>query len=210
LKYNEAMGVRTINRKKVFEIDDLETLDVLNDPLRMRILHLCAKEARTVKELAEILGVPVTRLYYHVNMLHDSGIIEVAETEKVGAMIQRRFRATADDYRLSKAAVESIRDDQRAAQVATATILDGARLDAEALLSDYFAHPDAGERKGSFGRNYLVIDPDRLAHWRERIDALIEEIETESEDLDDRDGCELYGLTYVFAPVAGPMRGPVT
>lgn len=201
------MAVRQIDQKRVFEIDDLATLDVLNDPLRMRIVYLTAKEPRTVRELAGQLDAPVTRLYYHVNMLLDAGIIVVAETEKVGAMIQRRFQAAADDYRLSKAAVESIRDDRRAAEIAAATILDGARLDAEAMLSAYFAKPDDPDRKGAFGRNYLVVPRDRLAHWRERIEALVEEMEAESEAIEDGDSAELYGFTYVFAPVAGPLRG---
>jgi len=201
------MALRQVEDKKVFEIDDLDTLGVLNDPLRMRIVHLAATEAKSVRELAETLGVPVTRLYYHVNMLLDAGIIEIAHTEKVGAMIQRRFRASADDYRLSKAAVDSIRDDHQAAEVAAATVLDGARVDAEAMLAGYFADPDNPDRKGAFGRTYFTLSPERIGYWRERITSLVEEIDAESRDHAAADDAELYGMTYVFAPVAGPLRG---
>jgi len=68
------------------------------NPLRMRVLNVVLKSARTVKEISSELELPVTRLYYHVNMLTKAGIIEVAATERSGAMTRRRFRAAARQY----------------------------------------------------------------------------------------------------------------
>jgi DNA-binding transcriptional ArsR family regulator len=49
-----------------FVIEDVATLKALADPLRLRLMNLLATHPRTVKELASIVGVPQTRLYYHV------------------------------------------------------------------------------------------------------------------------------------------------
>jgi DNA-binding transcriptional ArsR family regulator len=208
LKYNEAMSsTRDPSTRTVFEIEDLATLDVINDPLRMRIVHLTSIAARTVKEMAEELGVPVTRLYYHVNLLTEVGVIEIAETEKVGAMIQRRFRAVADDYRLAKTLTDSMRDDVKLAEVAAATVLDGARLDAEAMLARHFADPEDQPPIGAFGRTFFTLEPDRVAYWQERLSELVEEIDRESDAVEDG---EVYSFTYVFAELASPFRGGTT
>lgn len=198
---------REPSTRTIFEIEDLATLAAINDPLRMRIVHLTSITPRTVREIAEELDVPVTRLYYHVNMLTDAGVIEVAETEKVGAMIQRRFRAAADDYRLSKTLTDSMRDDEKLAEVAAATVLDGARLDAEAMLARHFANPDDEPPSGAFGRTFFTLEPGRVAYWRERLGELIEEIDRESDTTVEG---EVYSLTYVFAELASPLKGGTT
>jgi len=46
-------------------------------------------EPSTARDLAQNLDVPVTRLYYHLNLLLEVGVIEVVETRKSGAMLQR-------------------------------------------------------------------------------------------------------------------------
>jgi len=85
-------------RVTLFEIEDLTTLEVLIDPLRLRVVNALIGSALTVKEIAGELGVATTRLYYHVNIMVDASLIEVVDTEKIGASIQRRFRSTASEY----------------------------------------------------------------------------------------------------------------
>ena len=108
------------------EIHDLHTLELLNDSLRLRILSLL-DEPKSVRTVAEDLDVPVTRLYYHFNMLADAGLIRVVETRKVGAMIQKLYEASGTDYRPGKDLLANIGDPRKFAEVATATVLDGAR-----------------------------------------------------------------------------------
>src|SRR5690606_40765807 len=73
----------------VHEIEDVLVLDKINHPLRLRMLYQLGDEARTVKVLAERLDVPVTRLYYHLDQLQSVGLIEVVDTRKSGARLQR-------------------------------------------------------------------------------------------------------------------------
>jgi len=81
-------------------IDDPETLKVLGDPLRLQILEqmLRANEAGelvTAKRLAERLDVPQTKLYYHLNLLEERGLIVVAETGLVSGIVEKRYRVRA-------------------------------------------------------------------------------------------------------------------
>ncbi len=56
----------------------------LSSPLRMRILRLCRFDARTNKELADLLGVNPGTMLHHVRTLADTGFLE-AQPERTGA-----------------------------------------------------------------------------------------------------------------------------
>jgi DNA-binding transcriptional ArsR family regulator len=189
-------------RLDTYEIKDVETLEVLNDPTRMRILHLF-QEPRSVRELAEALDVPVTRLYYHVNLLEEKGLIEVVETRKVGAMTQRIFQTIADGFRPGQELIDSINDNRKAAGLAVAAIFDGARLDAEAALVRHFESEDTEKVQGSLGRTFVSLTPERLEYVTERITALLEEIDAQDEGTDD---AQIYSFTYALFPAVGPFK----
>lgn len=67
----------------------------LSSPLRLRILRLCAYDARTNKELAELLGVNPGTMLHHVRTLVSTGFLR-AEPERTGAGGAREvpYRAT--------------------------------------------------------------------------------------------------------------------
>jgi predicted ArsR family transcriptional regulator len=56
----------------------------LSSPLRLRILRLCAFDARTNKELAELLHVNPGTMLHHVRTLVSTGFLR-AEPERAGA-----------------------------------------------------------------------------------------------------------------------------
>ncbi|HEX5691342.1 MAG TPA: helix-turn-helix domain-containing protein, partial [Roseiflexaceae bacterium] len=60
------LGVGALEPEDIFMIDSVETLKVVADPLRMRILELLRGQPHTVKQLASALRTPLKKLYYHV------------------------------------------------------------------------------------------------------------------------------------------------
>ncbi len=85
-------------------ISDLETLKVISDPLRVQILELIgmkcdAGRLTTVKQLAESLDLPPTKLYYHINLLEKHDLIRVAETQVVSGIIEKHYQIRAKRIR---------------------------------------------------------------------------------------------------------------
>jgi len=74
----------------------------LSSPLRLRILRLCRFEARTNKELADLLGVNPGSMLHHVRTLVQTGFL-AAEPERTGAQGAREvpYRATGLSWRAS-------------------------------------------------------------------------------------------------------------
>jgi len=92
------------------EIGSVEELRALADPVRLAILSALEPHGpdsdfpvMSVKELAQHLGEPQTKLYRHVKQLEAAGLIEVAATRMVSGIVEQRYRARQHDLRLSAA-----------------------------------------------------------------------------------------------------------
>ena len=84
--------------KEIFKIKELAQVRLLSDPLKLRLIQAFAESAKTTKQVAAELGESVTKLYRHVDALHDSGLlVVVAEKQKRGT-IERTFRAVAQRF----------------------------------------------------------------------------------------------------------------
>lgn len=104
------------------EIDSVQELRALADPVRLAILSALDTHGpdgefpvMSVKELAQHLGEPQTKLYRHVKQLETAGLIEVAATRVVSGIQEQRYRARHRDLRLSAALYRRHADDSEAA-----------------------------------------------------------------------------------------------
>lgn len=80
-------------------ISDLATLQVVADPLRLRLLALLRREPQPVKALAAALDIAPTKLYYHIKLLEERGLIRVAGVRPGAGPAEKEYEVTA--YRLS-------------------------------------------------------------------------------------------------------------
>jgi len=184
------------------EIDDIEVFEVLNNPVRVRILRQLM-EPKSVRGVAESLNMPPTRLYYHFNLMEEAGIISVVETRKVGAMVQRLYQAKARGFRPSPQLSRGGYEAHELAKIAAGVVLDGARADAEETLTDHFQRIRDDEpaelTDGAFGRTVGFFTREQAEQFADRLRQFVED---EFDPHDRGEGTE-YGLTYVFFPLAG-------
>lgn len=190
-------------QRETYEIEDVRVLEVLNNPVRLRIMHHLT-EPSTVRDLAQRLDVPVTRLYYHLNLLLEVGVIEVVETRKSGAMLQRVYRTVATDFAPVRGLLEKSRDKDRVVRAAIGMVLDGARLDATVGLLDQLEPGEGSDIMSAtaLGRSVVSMNRDGAL----KIVELIDEIVAEMTRNEDRDG-EEYAFSFVFFPMVGPVKG---
>ncbi len=94
-----SAGVPGLEPEDVRVVSDVETLRLLAHPLRLRIIEALRTEPLTVKGLAAVLETSQTKLYYHVNLLAERGLIRVVETRQVSGITEKRYRVAA--YRLT-------------------------------------------------------------------------------------------------------------
>lgn len=76
-------------------LDGLDALKVYFDPMRQKIIHQMISEPKTVQQIAESLGVPFTRLYYHINLLEKHNIIHVVDVREMSGAVEEKFYQVA-------------------------------------------------------------------------------------------------------------------
>ena len=83
-----------------FTLSRLEQVRALADPLRLRLVDALVARELPVAGLAKALDAPATRLYHHVDLLHEAGLIEITRRVKRRGGEERYYRAVARHYRL--------------------------------------------------------------------------------------------------------------
>lgn len=87
-----------------YQITDLEQVQALSHPLRMRIIEtLTTADPMTTKQIADALDEKPTKLYHHMDKLQKVGLIRLTHTrqnrgatEKYYETIAKQFRAGPD------------------------------------------------------------------------------------------------------------------
>ncbi len=93
-------------------IVDLGILKVLSEPVRLEIMkHIREANKRgercTVKQVAKRMGVPPSRLYYHVKLLEEHDLLVVGDTRMVSGIMEKHYQVAALDITLSPTALST-------------------------------------------------------------------------------------------------------
>lgn len=167
------------------EVADLARLADISHPMRGRLLRRL-RHPRTVAELADEIGVPVTRLYHHVNRLEELGFIRVVATRRVAARTERRYQVTAKTVSISNELLQSS-DPVELAQ-ALGTVFDVAKLDLQRSVEagDHLTLDDL-DHYSEIALSYVVLTPAKRMELLVRLRALLEELHSDAIDPGDHD-----------------------
>ena len=103
--------------KDIHKIKDLEQVRLLSDPLKLQVLQAFAEGEKTTKQIATELGESVTKLYRHVDALHDAGLLEIASEKQKRGTIERTFRAIAERFEVDQSLFAGEAADEGAAAI---------------------------------------------------------------------------------------------
>ena len=197
-------------------IDDLDTLRLLTQPVRLKIVEALrsAPGPLSVKELAVALRTTQTKLYYHVNLLEGADLIRVAATRLVSGIVEKRYAAAT--YRLSvdRTLLPPAASGDDGLEVLLSIILDQVRTEirrsvAAGLIDlDTWRGHDRRPNSLVLGRKWLLLTPEQLAEFHRRLDEVLQAYEGRDpmppEVLADvPTGSQLYELLLGFYPVVG-------
>ena len=210
------------DRDDVFLIDDLETLRLLTQPLRLRLLEALrvSPEPMSVKELAAALGVPQTRLYHHVNLLEAHGLLNVAATRLVAGITEKRYAVTSsrigvDRTLLAPAAAGD--PELETLEVLLSVVLDEVRGEIKRAVRaglidlELAGEDDIGPRRLLLGRKWFRLTDGEAEDLGRRLLAVTEQFVEHTDAAGAQEGADnrhLYELLIGFYPaVSGPSAG---
>jgi DNA-binding transcriptional ArsR family regulator len=174
-------------------ITDLEALRALVDSQRHRIVTLLMEEPLTAKELADRLGIGRTRLYYHLAMLEQHGLIRVVETRIVSGIAERKYRSVARTFRVDRGLL--------AAHASEVQISDTHASIIDAVANDLRARAASGGQASDadllVSRAFLCLSDERRRELRSRLAAMVDEYRS-----GDQGGTETEVAIALFTPEA--------
>jgi DNA-binding transcriptional ArsR family regulator len=185
-------------------IEDLESIKIISDPLRVQILEAMAVKPQSVNQIAEKLGLSASKLYYHFNKLEQHGFIKVVDKTTRGNIVEKFYWVTAFDFRLDKAAhkLQGPSEPQHAISMLLHP-LDVTRQDAirsmearaHALEQGKPKHP----RSVKAYREVRCIPDDLAQEFMERLHALTTEFEA-MEQVESNEDAVNWALTVLLYP----------
>lgn len=146
------------------EVDDPAVLAALYDPVRYRIFR-ALETPRTMAELANEVGRPANRLYYHVGRLLDTGLVRQVDVRHSGRHSERVFARAAERVRFTGDL-----------QAGSGSGLLGAIAEE---LDEAIERAPAGEREGAVSYHVVSLTPERARELERRLRELVDEFERE-------------------------------
>jgi DNA-binding transcriptional ArsR family regulator len=129
----------------------------LADPLRIHLLEALWFGPRSVKELAEAVGLAPDRLYYHLRQLEQAAVIEVSGYRPLpGGKVERLYQ---------RAEAEPPAEDSSPEEIATflGAVLDATKAD---ITAAQMAKADGQHREVAVTRAALRLTGEGLAELR--------------------------------------------
>lgn len=75
-----------------------EGFKLLEDQTRQRIVFMLQEKERTVKEIADNLGMTPQNIYHHMNKLQDAGIVKLNYERRSGHIIESYYSVPSDTF----------------------------------------------------------------------------------------------------------------
>jgi DNA-binding transcriptional ArsR family regulator len=202
-------------------IADPETLRLIADPLRLRLLELLREQPRTVTELASLVGVRRTKLYYHIKLLEAHDLIAVDETKVVSGITEKRYRVTAYQLSVDKALLGAANAGREPLDMLLSFILGEAAADIRRAVQAGLIDLDRTQediiapRRLMIGRSWYRLAPDDVEHFsaaygefREKLAGLQGFEPQPGPDLEENPDAPLYEWLVGFYPIVTPGMEP--
>lgn len=166
----------------VRSLADLDLLSELTHPTRSQIVR-ALKQPRTVAQVAQLLDMPVTRLYHHINRLESLGFIRVVATRRVAAVTERRYQVAAKSWQIDQELFET--SDRRELAVALGSLFDVSKLafQREVESGGYDEIPDP-DTHSFLSRGQVVLSTARRIELLHRLAELCDEFSSDVEEDD--------------------------
>jgi DNA-binding transcriptional ArsR family regulator len=191
-------------------VQDVETLKALADPVRLAILDLVMADYQrtwTAKDLATAIRMPPKKIYYHLGLLEQRGLLEVRDTAVVNGIIEKHYGAAQESITFQHgsplAEPKNVSPDttEEMGQLVT-TLFDEARTNIiDGLRSGQAVlHRDAPATKRLLvSYSTVAMAPERAGEFRDTLRALIDEFQDANTP-----GAPRYDMLITIGPHGNP------
>ena len=192
-------------------INKPETLKVIADPARLRIMDLLIAEPRTVKQLAAALGVALSKMYYHINLLEEHGLIRVVSTRMVSNLMEKLYQASAYSFNVDKSLLTFNDTEISEGEAMLNTVFDLAKSEIKQSVMAGLIETSADapiHRTVMLNMAGARLRPEQAEEFYARLKVLLEEFGTPEASADDPTAANYALLLALFPAKPDPTPDP--
>lgn len=182
-------------------ITSAEIVHMMSDPMRIRIGE-ALNEPRSAKEIATIFDMPVTRLYYHINLMEEHGMIQVVDTQIVSGLVEKKYQMIARNFSIDGDIFSGDPKVGRRVDELVGAIFETVRRQLRLLVSKLEAQHDEDNRPSDnlikISYSLVSLTPTELESFEAELDRLIERYDPDQADLSP--DAEVYSFAAVLYP----------
>lgn len=181
---------------EVFYLKSEADFEVLSDPTRLEIIEMLYRP-HSVGELADAMDVPRTRLYHHVNLLEEHGMIRVVDTRRSGAVDEKLYQVAARSFHPSPEYLKSSVPRERAKALIT-SIFGSTQADFIRAVDAGTAplEDDGGSRSVLIFRGITRLDSEQLHQFVSDLEEVYSRYQMDDDAPDDSVPVAVLGLVY--------------
>lgn len=185
------------------KVTKLSQIKALSDPLRLRIVDLLSREARTTKQVAEALGEKPTRLYHHMEALEAAGLVVLEKTRPNRGTVEKYYRAAGRKVQIDGSLLASSDPDALGEMRTLVTDpLEQTLADLRESLRDRRFERSPRHPRSIIGRVPLALSAEDQDALHREVHALLEKWEARSE----AGGAETTNLTIALFAISPPTK----
>lgn len=165
-------------------IEDLETLHVISDALRLRLLHAIIDQAKPIKQIAAELELDQIKLYYHFKIMEKHGLVKVVEERVISGIVEKVYRARARTIRVASGLLSITGPADESTNEMLTYVFDKARNNLEKGIAENGLTPEPTalpQKRFLAERCSKRLPPELARQFFDRLEALTDEFLTSLE-----------------------------
>ena len=102
---------------KTHVISDMAQAKLLTDPFKKELLEYFSEEARTTKQVADLMSLKAPRLYRHVDALVGAGLLVLIREQAKRGTVERYYQTIAQRFEVDSSLFDSGEGDSETARL---------------------------------------------------------------------------------------------
>lgn len=199
--------------KDLHLLTELRQVKILADPLRQRILRELVDAEKTATQLVAEMEEAPSNLHYHVEQLHQAGLVELVRTSPKRGTTEKYYRAVAKRFEIAPALLKIAAADEEVGAETLSLVGNAIRstyIDFSQSLARGLIGTEREDLAPHVNVQHVRASAERLEELRRRLAEWLAECEKahDEEREVDADGVADYDLLVLFFPRPRPDGGP--
>jgi len=163
---------------KVFMINTYEQLKAISDPLRISIISQINQNAKTGKQIGDILNISAPRVHYHLKELEKVGLVFVEDIELLNGIAQKFYKTYGVDFVIDQELLPHLNNMKESLRTSIYSILENGKSEALKAPEESFS-VTSGEYMDwpiISIQSTINLDSTQFMEWKKRYHLLLDEL----------------------------------